>query len=45
MGGRNLDDLKKLSDKMEVVFGHINEMLVPAHLIQVVSNIQNFKLD
>ena len=39
MGGRNLDDLKKLGDKMEVVSRHLKKLLVHSHLIQAVSNV------
>ena len=38
VGGRNVDDLKKLGDKMKVVSGNIKELLIPSHLGWDISN-------
>ena len=42
--GRNTDDFKKLGYKMEVVPGHVGELLVLGHLNQTISNLQHFKV-
>ena len=38
MGGRDIDDFKKIGHKTEVVSGHINKLLVLGHLTEVISN-------
>jgi len=38
VGGRSVDDLKKLGDKMEVVSDSIKKLLIPSHLNWDISN-------